>query len=473
MKGLYGRLVLANILFLSVLLTGLGIVLGQFFPLFNQGADPIIKRDYLLFLLIVLLTALFVSLFIITRLLLQYIKPIDEATSNAIKLAEGDYSVYTAIFEKERKNDLSLAISSITQSMQKISTEREMEKERLNTLIESMGSGLLMFGRGGTLNLVNGVFRKTFGFEEVTELNGKTVNSLKLPRELEKLIEDVYMTEQSCETQLNLLVNGVSSSVNVYGAPVIGNYGNWLGIVVVIHDITELVRLEKIRKDFVANVSHELRTPVTSIKGFAETLLDGAMNDQTVMKEFLEIIQKESNRLKLLIDELLVLSDVEREGFTLQYSEVSLKKMIYEAIQVVSGHIEEKDMVISFDMPNEIVIDGDEGRLIQVMVNLLSNAIIYSLKDTTITIEVKEVEEDVLIVVKDEGIGIKETELERLFERFYRVDRARSRDSGGTGLGLAIVKHLIEVHGGTIQVESKPNVGTSFNLRIPRRKRNY
>jgi two-component system, OmpR family, phosphate regulon sensor histidine kinase PhoR len=472
MKGLYGRLVLANILFLSFLLTGLGIVLGQFFPLFNQGADPIIKRDYLLFLLIVLLTALFVSLFIISRLLLQYIKPIDEVTSNAIKLAKGDYSIHTSIVDKERKNELSLAISSISQTMQKISTEQEMEKERLNTLIESMGSGLLMFGRGGTLNLVNGVFRKTFGFKNDEKLIGKTLNSLELPKELESLIEDVYMTEQSRETQLNLQVNGVSSSVNVYGAPVIGNYGNWLGIVVVIHDITELVRLEKIRKDFVANVSHELRTPVTSIKGFAETLLDGAMNDQTVMKEFLEIIQKESNRLKLLIDELLVLSDVEREGFTLQYSEVGLRKMIYEAIQVVSGRIEEKDMLVSFDMPNEIVIDGDEGRLIQVMVNLLSNAIIYSMKDTTITIEVKEVEEDVLIVVKDEGIGIKEAELERLFERFYRVDRARSRDSGGTGLGLAIVKHLIEVHGGTIQVESEPNVGTSFSLRIPRRKRN-
>jgi two-component system, OmpR family, phosphate regulon sensor histidine kinase PhoR len=472
MKGLYGRLVLANILFLSFLLTGLGIVLGQFFPLFNQGADPIIKRDYLLFLLIVLLTALFVSLFIISRLLLQYIKPIDEVTSNAIKLAKGDYSIHTSIVDKERKNELSLAISSISQTMQKISTEQEMEKERLNTLIESMGSGLLMFGRGGTLNLVNGVFRKTFDIKNDEKLIGKTVNSLELPKELESLIEDVYMTEQSRETQLNLQVNGVSSSVNVYGAPVIGNYGNWLGIVVVIHDITELVRLEKIRKDFVANVSHELRTPVTSIKGFAETLLDGAMSDQTVMKEFLEIIQKESNRLKLLIDELLVLSDVEREGFTLKYSEVGLRKMIYEAIQVVSGRIEEKDMVISFDMPNEIVIDGDEGRLIQVMVNLLSNAIIYSVKDTTITIEVKEVEEDVLIVVKDEGIGIKEAELERLFERFYRVDRARSRDSGGTGLGLAIVKHLIEVHGGTIQVDSEPNVGTSFSIRIPRRKRN-
>ena len=274
-----------------------------------------------------------------------------------------------------------------------------------------MGSGLLMFGRGGTLNLVNGVFRDTFGFHNEIELIGKTVNSLKLPSEMESLIEDVYLTEKSCETQLNLYVNGFSSSINVYGAPVIGNYGNWLGIVVVIHDITELVRLEKVRKDFVANVSHELRTPVTSIKGFTETLLDGAMNDPTVMKEFLEIIHKESNRLKLLIDELLVLSDVEREGFTLQFSKVGLKKMIYEAIQVVSGRIEQKDMIINFDMPNEIVVDGDESRLIQVMVNLLSNSISYSMKDTTITIDVKEVEDDVVIDVKDEGIGIKESEL--------------------------------------------------------------
>ena len=473
MKGLYGRLVLANVLFLLVLLTGLGIVLGQFFPLFNQSKDPVLQGHYLVFLLTVLVTAFFVSLLLITRLLKQYIKPIDEASSHAIKLAEGNYSVHTAIIENEQKNDLTLAISSIAQKMEKISSEREMEKERLNTLVESIGSGLLMFGRGGALNLVNGVFRKTFGIQDDIKLIGKTVNSLELPIEIENLIDDVYMTEESCDTQLNLHINGFSSSINVYGAPVIGNYGNWLGIVVVIHDITELVRLEKVRKDFVANVSHELRTPVTSIKGFAETLLDGAMNDQTVMKEFLEIIQKESNRLKLLIDELLVLSDVEREGFTLQFSEVGLKKTIYEAIQVVSGNIEQKDMIVNFNMPKEIVIDGDESRLIQVMVNLLSNAITYSMKDTTITIDVKEVEEDVVIVVKDEGIGIKESELERLFERFYRVDQARSRDSGGTGLGLAIVKHLIEVHAGTINIESKLNVGTSISLRIPRKKRNY
>ena len=153
----------------------------------------------------VLLTAFFVSVLIITRLLKQYIKPIDEATSNAIKLAEGDYSVHTAIIKNEQKNDLSLAISSIAQSMEEISTEREMEKERLNTLVESMGSGLLMFGRGGTLNLVNGVFRETFGFKDDVELYGKTVNSLELPSEIKNLIEDVYMTEQSCETKLNLL----------------------------------------------------------------------------------------------------------------------------------------------------------------------------------------------------------------------------------------------------------------------------
>ena len=276
------------------------------------------------------------------------------------------------------------------------------------------------------------------------------------------------MTEQSHERQVRLVKDGVSSSVSVYGAPVIGDHGNWLGIVVVIHDITELVRLEEVRKDFVANVSHELRTPVTSIKGFTETLLDGAMDERAVMKDFLEIIQKESNRLQLLIDELLVLSDVEREGFILQYNQVNLKNVIENALQLVSGNIDRKNMKVIFDMANEILIDGDEGRLIQVMVNLLSNAISYSKNEKTISICVTSQEKDVLIIVKDEGIGIEQAELERLFERFYRVDRARSRDSGGTGLGLAIVKHLIEVHNGTVEIYSKPSVGTEVHIKLPK-----
>src|SRR6185437_7784030 len=195
---------------------------------------------------------------------------------------------------------------------------------RLKTLIESMGSGLLMFGREGSVNLVNGVFEKTFGFLK-EELIGKTFKSIGLPADIENLIEDVFMTEQAHGKQVRIDAGDHLSYMSVYGAPVIGHHGNWLGIVVVMHDITELVHLEEVRKDFVANVSHELRTPITSIKGFTETLLDGAMNDPIVSKEFLSIIQKESDRLHHLIDDLLELSGIERAGFSLQFAAVNVK----------------------------------------------------------------------------------------------------------------------------------------------------
>ena len=178
--------------------------------------------------------------------------------------------------KSEYDNELSNAINKITSNLQEISTLRIMEKERLKTLIESMGSGLLMFGREGTVNLVNGVFENTFGFLK-EELIGKTFKTIGLPSDIENLIEDVFMTEQVHEQQVRVVTDDHLYHMSVYGAPVIGHHGNWLGIVVVMHDITELIHLEEVRKDFVANVSHELRTPITSIKGFAETLLDGAM----------------------------------------------------------------------------------------------------------------------------------------------------------------------------------------------------
>lgn len=466
MKTLYSRLLTAHVTLLIILLTGLGIVLGQFFPLFDNNASVVIQQKYLLFLVVVLIIALILSLFLVTRLLSQYAKPIDEATTAAIKIAEGNYRIQKPISEPEHHDKLSVAVTQIAQSMQEMSALRGMEKERLNTLIESMGSGLLMFGREGSVNLVNSAFRKTIGFEK-TQILGETLNTLGLPKEIEQLIEEVFMTEQKRDAQVHLVVDGHSSSVKVYGAPVIGNHGNWLGIVVVIHDITELVRLEQVRKDFVANVSHELRTPVTSIKGFTETLLDGAMDNREILEEFLEIIQKESNRLHLLIDELLVLSDVEREGFTLRYGQVDITNVIEEALQLVSGHINRKNMKVIFDSSKKINIVGDESRLIQVMVNLLSNAISYSMEEKPIYIGVEQIENEVQIVVEDEGIGIEQEELTRLFERFYRVDRARSRDSGGTGLGLAIVKHLVEAHNGIVEIESESLVGTKVLIKLP------
>lgn len=466
MKGLYGRLVGAYAMLLFILLTGLGIVLGQFFSFFTAEEEVAIQRSYILFLIIILAIAFILSLLMATKVLKVYAKPIDEMTQVATKMAQGEYIQSVPTFEPTYDDELSLAIKQISENMDEMSTVRGVEKERLKTLIESMGSGLLMFGRGGTVSLVNGVFRETFGFK-TEDIIGKTINSIGLPVKIESLIEEVFMTEQGRETQVHVEVGNRSGTFSVYGAPVIGSHGNWLGIVVVIHDITKLVHLEEMRKDFVANVSHELRTPITSIKGFTETLLAGAMEEPVVMKEFLEIIQKESDRLHLLIDDLLELSGVERSGFKLEYTYVDLDKVIQDALNLVSGSIQEKKMHVYYERSDGFIVEGDEGRLIQVMVNLLSNAVTYSKNETTIKVSLEKINGSILIVIEDEGIGIDAEELPRLFERFYRVDRARSRDSGGTGLGLAIVKHLIEAHNGTVEVYSKLEVGTAFYVKLP------
>ncbi|WP_179392706.1 two-component system histidine kinase PnpS [Sporosarcina sp. JAI121] len=466
MKGLYSRLVIACAILLSVLLTGLGIVLGQFFPLFATEVPLDLQRQYWGYLVVTLIIAFIISLLIATRMMLQYARPVDEVTKVAIQVAQGDYFARTQMDDPEYATELSIAINKMASNLQEMSTLRMMEKERLKTLIESMGSGLLMFGREGSVNLVNGVFEKTFGFSK-EEIIGKTFKTIGLPIEIENLIEDVFMTEQVHEKQVRLDIADNLSYMGVYGAPVIGHHGNWLGIVVVMHDITKLVRLEEVRKDFVANVSHELRTPITSIKGFTETLLDGAMNEPVIMKEFLEIIQKESDRLHLLIDDLLELSAMERENFILQFAQVELREVMNDALTIVSGHLERKKMDILLDIDDQFSIEGDAGRLIQVMVNLLSNAISYSKEQTKITVTVKKQSRDAIIEVQDEGIGIEQTELSRLFERFYRVDRARSRDSGGTGLGLAIVKHLVEAHHGTVEVKSEIGVGTLIRICLP------
>lgn len=469
MKDLYGRLVIVFAVFLSVLLTGLGVVLGQFFSIFENAVDDDIEHYYLFFLITVLFVAFIVSLLLAARILRHYARPIDAITKTAHLIAEGDHLARTPVTEPDYDNELATSINAIARNMQEITMLRGMEKERLKTLVESMGSGLLMFGREGSVNLVNGVFKETFGFSD-KNIIGKTINTIDLPIEIKELIDEVFMTEQSREKQVRLTEGASLTSVSVYGAPVIGDHGNWLGIVVVIHDITELVRLEEIRKDFVANVSHELRTPVTSIKGFTETLLDGAMEDKEIMIEFLAIIQKESDRLQLLIDDLLELSGIERGGFRLQFAPVCLREVIQNALQIISGNVERKKMNIQVDVPGHIILEGDEGRLVQIMVNLLSNAIAYSQEEKTVRVYAKEIGTDVLIVVEDEGIGIAAPELPRLFERFYRIDRARSRDSGGTGLGLAIVKHLVEAHGGSVDVESALGIGTAFKIQFPQRQ---
>ena len=241
------------------------------------------------------------------------------------------------------------------------------------------------------------------------------------------------------------------------------------GVVLVLHDVTEIRRLERIRRDFVANVSHELRTPLTTIQGFSETLLGGAMDDPKARKKFLEIIRDHAARLGRLTDDLLKLSAIEGGSMTFKMEPVTIPRLVEHCIEAVSLKAKARGLEITQSVPEEGLaqVRGDSLRLEEVLKNLLENAIQYTPAPGSIRVTAAVEAAEVILCVRDTGIGIPSTDQQRIFERFYRVDVARSREAGGTGLGLAIAKHIVEAHDGRLWVESELGKGSCFFVALP------
>lgn len=462
MKSFQQRLLTTILIWLGILLAGMLILIGQLFPVYEQMEN---KMQIWSFLALIFIVAMVFSAVIGYRIIKVQALPIENVTETALELAKGNYRARAYEFSNIGTVELSSAINVLARNLQEITAVREMEQERLKTLIENMGSALIMIDRQGSVTLFNKAFTYEFALKD-KELSDKFYKEIEIPAELETFIEHVFMLEQPAREQLKFTQGMNTRHIDVYGAPVIGKHEQWHGIVIVAHDITELKRLEGIRRDFVANVSHELRTPVTSIKGFSETLLDGAYVDQSALLSFLEIIHKESNRLEMLIQDLLELSRIEREGFQVDAQPTEMDALIETAAERIQGRLEEKNISLKLEL-QPVLVQGDANRLIQVMINLLINAITYSGAGTAITVRLFEKDGEAVTEVEDQGIGIAASELPRLFERFYRVDRARSRNQGGTGLGLSIVKHLIEAHHGKVEVRSEVGKGTTFTIYLP------
>ena len=234
-------------------------------------------------------------------------------------------------------------------------------------------------------------------------------------------------------------------------------------MVVVLHDITNLQKLENLRREFVANVSHELKTPITSIKGFAETLIEGAKNDEQSLDMFLNIILKESNRIESLVMDLLDLSHLEQQT-EIETNYMNLSELAYNTIDNLQTQAINKNIEIQPEIEKDVIIEAHENKIAQVITNLLSNAINYSLEDNKVIVRVFREGKKVNLEIQDFGIGISVKDQKHIFERFYRVDKARSRDSGGTGLGLSITKHIVEAHNGRININSRLGEGSTFKV---------
>jgi len=331
-------------------------------------------------------------------------------------------------------------------------------------LFNSMLEGLLLLDGKRRIYLANRAFKNLFGLK--AELRGKTVMEALRLHELAELVARVETEGQVFDHELKLPeLNGRWLRVN---AAVISNSaGEREGTILVFHDVTRLKQLERTREDFVANVSHELRTPLSLIKGYVETLLDGARHDPAISERFLKIIERNTQRLDLLIQDLLTISALESGRMKLNLQPVELRPLAEKIFADLHSRADIKGVKLVVELP-ELTANADAHRLEQVLANLVDNAIKYGRPQGTVTIGGRTSDDGELeIFVQDDGPGIPAEALDRVFERFYRVDKARSRDQGGTGLGLSIVKHIIQNHGGRVWVKSELGKGATFFFTLP------
>ena len=329
--------------------------------------------------------------------------------------------------------------------------------------IEEIEDAVLMVEEGQPEYLeqaVNTALRRIL--ETTRDLTGKTPLEIFRRPELENAVHEILRSGPAHVVEIPAAGNRILQA-NV--APVPGGSGGIESVVVVFHDLTDIRRMERMRRDFVANVSHEFKTPLTSIRGYAETLMSGAKDDPQIAFDFLRTIERNAQHLEILVSDLLTLARLEAEVPSTK-EQIELRPLIEEQIASRMNPLQDRGVHVSIDCP-DIEVHADRARLSAALSNLLDNAIYYNKPGGQISISAEVQDRTLRLAVADSGQGIPSEELPRIFERFYRVDKARARDSGGTGLGLSIVKHAIESQGGTINVTSRLGAGSTFTIRLP------
>ncbi|MCM8831677.1 MAG: cell wall metabolism sensor histidine kinase WalK [Candidatus Omnitrophica bacterium] len=337
---------------------------------------------------------------------------------------------------------------------------------KLETILSSMFEGVLVTNKDGEILIMNPSLRKLFLIDFSPE--GKNFLEVIRNATIQDIIDKTLKEEKNLISKEVTFYSPEEKIFKVNCAPIIRD--NLVeGAILVFHDITELRRLERIRQDFVANVSHELRTPLTSIKGYAETLLEGAIFDKKNAKDFVEIIYNDADRLAKLIDDLLDLSKIESGRLEMVFLPIDILEVIEKVVKILEPQAKKKSILINLNIPPDLPkVLADQNRISQVILNLLDNAIKYTPNEGKISIFANPKDNFVQVDVIDTGIGIPKEALPHIFERFYRVDKARSRELGGTGLGLSIVKHIILNHGGNVWVESELGRGSTFSFTLPK-----
>jgi two-component system phosphate regulon sensor histidine kinase PhoR len=369
--------------------------------------------------------------------------------------------------ERGRRNaDLERNRRDIAEQRSRREAELREQAQRTASLFDRMVEGLIVVDGGGTIRVANRASAALFGFEGNAQ--GKTILEATRNHEVSAVVARLEKEIEVLGHELRIDSMEAPRFLQVNALALRDAAGASDGAILVFHDLTRLRQLEGVRQEFVGNVSHELRTPLSLIKSAAETLLDGAKEDPAALSRFLLIIDKHANRLALLIDDLLLLSAMDSGGLRLNRQPLPLKSTVQEAVDDLQARALSRDARVENNIPASLIVLADSDRIRQVISNLVDNAIKYGRPGGTTTVGGRVLSDGrIEVTVSDDGPGIPREAQERIFERFYRVDKARSREQGGTGLGLAIVKHVVQAHGGEVRVESEPGSGARFIINLP------
>ena len=401
-------------------------------------------------------------------------KPLSDIAIAARQLANGNHTVRIRTGSRDEVGLLADTLNQMTDQLRAKIDELSEDRAQLLAMLTSMVEGVMVLDCRGRVLQVNPALERMFDVSRM-DARGHHCSDVFRHPQLDTLVSTVLTKRMNEEDEILLQPSG--RCLHIEASVTACDRENEACAVLVFHDITELRRLENIRKDFVANVSHELRTPLTSIKGYIEALLDGAKDDPETSTKFLEIILKQSDRLNLILEDLLQLSKIESGQILFKREPLQIQRVIERTLAMIKPLADKKGhRLLSFAAQDLPAVLGDEDRLMQVLSNLLDNAVKYTPGNRTITVAAHPVADDVErptivtaveLSVTDTGLGIPEQDRPRVFERFYRVDKARSRELGGTGLGLAIVKHIVEGLGGRVWVEANAPTGSRFVVRLP------
>ncbi len=409
---------------------------------------------------------------IIAALLSLYVshrisKPIQWMKQGVQHFASGNLGYRIPSFRTIEFNALSQKMNEMASQLDDRIRTITKQRNELEAVLSSMVEVVFAVDLEGRIIMYNHAAETLFGIDRETAQSLR-IEEITSNTDLQDFIKDTLQDEGVHEGELSI-VRDDSRYLQLTGTAIHDSVGKKTGALVVLNDITKIKRLERVRRDFVANVSHELKTPITSIKGFVETLKDGALDDEENARRFLNIIERQTNGLSAIIEDLLTLSRIESdsEKESLRTSRSPMADIIEEAVLICNRKAKLKNIRILAEVPKDVSANVNGALIAQAVINLLDNAIKYSGENSDVQVRVEKTESMVAIRVEDSGPGIGKEHLPRLFERFYRVDKARSRSMGGTGLGLAIVKHIAQAHNGKIAIESELGRGSVFSIELP------